>query len=291
VAAAGGSDRDRQERSLSSAPVLDCLVNGELSFFVSVNDRGLGLADGVWERVAVVGGRPWWWQDHIDRLSRGCERLGIDPPDQSVLLRELQTVSAGRSRSVVKILLSRGEGAFAYAPSGTGSVTRVVAAYPWPAGGEQRASLGVTARLCDFRLSVQPALGGINHLNRLELVLAAREIQSHGAEEGLLLDTDDHLISAINSNIFLVIGDQLLTPRMDRSGVRGVLRGRILREFKKRCELRRITLDMLPEADEAFLCDVVGGIVPLLAIGDLELPAGPVTRDLQEWLKSRQDSQ
>jgi branched-subunit amino acid aminotransferase/4-amino-4-deoxychorismate lyase len=48
---------------------------------------------------------------------------------------------------------------------------------------------------------------------------------------------------------------------------------------------------MLPEADEAFLCDVVGGIVPLRAVGDQELSVGPVTRDLQEWLKSRQDRQ
>jgi 4-amino-4-deoxychorismate lyase len=218
VAETGGSDRDQRERTLSAAPVLDCLVNGELSYFVSVNDRGLGFADGRWERIAVVGGRPWWWQDHIDRLGRGCERLGIDAPDQAVLLRELQTVSAGRSRSVVKILLSRGEGAFGYEGADGGPVTRVVAAYPWPAGGERRVRLGVTARVCGLRLAVQPALGGINHLSRLELVLAARETLSHGAEEGLLLDTNEHLISAINSNIFLVMGDQLLTPRMDRSG-------------------------------------------------------------------------
>jgi len=273
----------------NNAPVLDCLVDGELSSFVSINDRGLVFADGVWERIAVVNGRPWWWQDHIDRLQRSCERLGLQAPDQAVLLRELQTVSAGRSRCVVQFLLTRGPGAFGYMPEGSERQTRVMAACPWPEDAEQQARLGVRGRLCKLRLSVQPALGGINHLNRLEWVLAARETLTAGAEEGLLLDSNDHLISGIGANIFLVIGDHLLTPRMDRSGVRGILRGRILRDFKNRCELRRVTLDMLPEASEAFLCDVVRGIVPLRAVDDLELPIGPVTRDLQDWLAGCQE--
>jgi len=276
---------------MTPEPVLDCLVNGEISSFVSVDDRGLAFADGLWERIAVVNGRPWWWQDHIDRLTWGCERLGLSMPGQTVLLRELQTVSAGRARSVVKVMLTRGPGAATYAQSGAAAQSRVVAAYPWPEGGERRAQFGVRARLCETRLAVQPALGGINHLNRLELVLAARETAAAGAEEGVLLDTNGHLISALDSNLFLVSGDHLLTPRMDRSGVRGILRGRIIRDFKARCELRRITLDMLNEASEAFLCDVVRGIVPVCAIGDHEFDIGPMTRELQAWLKERQAQQ
>jgi 4-amino-4-deoxychorismate lyase len=273
------------------APVLDCLINGEISAFVGVDDRGLAFADGVWERVAVVNGRPWWWQDHVDRLTRGCERLGLNPPPQSVLLRELQTVTAGRARSLVKIMITRGAGAGAYSPRQESAQNRIVFAFPWPAESALPAQTGVNARICDLRLSVQPALGGINHLNRLELVLAARENMAFEGIEGLLLDTDEHLISAISSNLFLVLGEQLLTPRMDRSGVRGIIRGRIIREYKSRVELRRITLDMLPEASEAFVCDVVRGIVPLRAVDGQEFTIGPVIRELQAWLAERQGQQ
>ena len=260
----------------------DCLINGELSAFVHADDRGLAFGDGVWERLAVVNGEPWFWQDHIDRLARGCERLGLVAPPQSVLLREVQTVTAGRSRSLVKIVLTRGNGAHGYLPSDDPAMTRVVTAYPWPQAPAHRVA---RARICDTRLAVQPALGGINHLNRLELVLAAREMAAHAGYEGLLLDTNEHLISAVDSNIFLVVGDQLLTPRMDRSGVRGILRGRIARAFKARTELRRITLDMVPEADEVFLCDVVRGIVPVLTIDRWKFNPGPVTAELQAWLE------
>ncbi len=51
-----------------------------------------------------------------------------------------------------------------------------------------------------------------------------------------------------------------------------------------RCEQRRVTLDMLQEADEVFICNTVKGIVPVTAIDDLEFDIGPVTRELQDWL-------
>ena len=275
----------------AGSTLTDCLIDGELSSFVSADDRGLAFGDGVWERMAVVNGDPWWWQDHIDRLKRGCERLGLVAPPQSVLLREVQTVAAGRGRALVKILLTRGNGGACYLPLDNAEMTRVVAAYPWPEESVLRARRGVRARLCDTRLAVQPMLGGINHLNRLERVLAAREMARFPGYEGLLLDTDEHLISALDSNIFLVMGDQMLTPRMDRSGVRGILRGRIARAFKARTELRRITLDMLPEADEVILCDVIRGIVPVLSVGELNFSPGPVTAELQAWLEERRGRQ
>ena len=36
-------------------------------------------------------------------------------------------------------------------------------------------TLGIRARMCDLRLGIQPALGGMKHLNRLEQVMARGE--------------------------------------------------------------------------------------------------------------------
>ncbi|MCH7507397.1 MAG: aminotransferase class IV, partial [Proteobacteria bacterium] len=74
------------------------------------------------------------------------------------------------------------------------------------------------------------------------------------------------------------------TPRMDRCGVRGVMRAHILKAFKSRCQQRRITLDMLPEADEVFVCNSVRGIFPVTRIDHWEYSIGPVTREVQQWL-------
>ena len=132
---------------------------------------------------------------------------------------------------------------------------------------------------------MQPALGGIKHLNRLEQVLACAEVRDRGASEGIMLDREEHIICATAANIFLVSDQRLLTPRLDRCGVRGVLRGVILAGFAPRCEQRRIRVDMLEEADEVFICNSVRGIVPVTAIDQHRYSIGPVTRELQAWLQ------
>ncbi len=264
--------------------MLECLVNGEISSLVETSNRGLNYADGLFDTLVVRGGRPLRWQAHMDRLGVGCERLGLAMPPQAILLREVQTVSAGLPDAVVKIVLTRGGEARGYMPPEDNNCVRIVSAHIYPDGIAELAREGVRARICDIRLAIQPALGGIKHLNRLEQVLASAELRDAGVAEGILLDREDHVISAIAANIFLVMEDRLLTPRLDLCGVRGVVRSQILDEFGDRCEQRRIMVDMLREADEVFICNSVRGIVPLTAIDDQEYEIGPVTRELQTWL-------
>ena len=114
--------------------------------------------------------------------------------------------------------------------------------------------------------------------------MASAELRAAGGAEGILLDREEHVICAIAANIFLAMDDRLLTPRLDRCGVRGVVRAQLLAGFGARCEQRRITVDMLHEADEVFICNSVRGIVPLTAIDEQEYKIGPVTRELQAWL-------
>lgn len=263
--------------------MLDCLVNGVLSRFVPADDRGFTYGDGLFETLCVVRGVPRFWSEHMERLARGCERLGIAMPREPLLLAEVKTACAGQDRAVARIVVTRGAGGRGYAPGDAGPALRVVSSHPWPEGVEEQARRGLRVRLCETRLGLQPALGGIKHLNRLEQVLAARELEGSDDEEGILLDRDGHVVGGISCNLFLVAGQRLLTPRMDRCGVRGVVRGMILQDFKSRCELRRITVDMLPEANELFLCNSVRGILPVTRLDGKPFPSGAVTAELREW--------
>ncbi|NOR20166.1 MAG: aminodeoxychorismate lyase [Xanthomonadales bacterium] len=264
--------------------MLECLVDGEISTLVSTTNRGLNYADGLFETLVVHHNRPRRWQAHMDRLGAGCERLGLIMPPQAILLREVQTVSAGTSELVVKIVLTRGGEARGYMPSEDKACVRIVSAHPYPKGIEELLRNGVDARVCNLRLAIQPALGGIKHLNRLEQVLASAELRDNGAAEGILMDREDHVICAIATNIFLVKEGRLLTPRLDRCGVRGVVRGQILAAFGHRCEQRRILLDQFHEADEVFICNSVKGVVPITAIDEQRFEIGPVTREVQNQL-------
>ncbi len=281
----------------------DCLVNGEIASTVNAADRGLNYGDGLFETLRIRGGRVRFWQAHMDRLAEGCARLAIARPDQALLLREVQTVIAGRPDCVVKIVVTRGvpDGpqSRGYAPPKDCPVTRIVSAHPLPPGidtgiegvptpdGHSHSPASLRVRLCNLRLSTQPVLAGIKHLNRLEQIMARSEWEDSAVSEGILLDEDEHVVCGTASNIFLVSGEQMLTPRLDRCGVRGVLRGEIIRAFAARCEQRRITLDMLPEATEVFLCNSVRGIMPVSRIDSWQFPIGPVTTEVSQWLSQQ----
>jgi len=265
--------------------MLACMVNGEISEYLAANDRGLAYGDGLFETLVVQGGQPRFWQQHMDRLGLGCERLGLNMPPQEVLLREAQTVAAGQPRCVVKIILTRGSGGRGYRPDSGGTVRRVVSAHPMPGDLDEIHRNGVAARTCSIQLGFQPALAGVKHLNRLEQVMAGRELSATPGLEGILTDQAGYINSALSGNVFLVSDGRLLTPRMDRCGVHGVLRGLVLRDHKTRCELRRVHPNLLDEADEVFMTNVVRGVIPVVSIDDRQFEAGPVTRDMQDWFR------
>lgn len=264
--------------------MLDCMVDGEISSLVAASNRGLSYGDGVFETIAMIKGTPRFWQLHMDRLAIACEVLNIPLVPQQLLLREVQTVTSGRKLCVAKIILTRAESGRGYAAGKPAAPTRIVSAYAWPDQIQSQVQLGISTRLCSLRLAVQPRLAGVKHLNRLEQVLARSEIDQTGIDEGILLDPEDHVVSATSSNIFLVLGSRLLTPRLDRCGVRGVMRAAVLQAFRPLCEQRRILLDMLPDAQEIFLCNAIRGIIPVRKIDHWEYEIGPRTREVQQWL-------
>lgn len=268
----------------------DCLIDGEIVSQLPVSDRAFLYGHGVFETIACESASPIFWQQHFSRLREGCTRLGLEMPSETVLLRELQTVCAGKQFSVVRITLSAQGGTRGYSahPAGAASpVRRTVICHPWPMEVELLRLKGIELPIADYRLPHNRKLAAIKHCNRLDQVITASEPAVREAGEGIMLDQEDYVISSVSANIFLVSGDQLITPRMDRCGIHGVTRSVILQAFVHRCEKRRVTLDLLREADEVFLCNSVRGIWPVTRIGNWNFEIGQVTREVQDWLGSQ----
>ena len=79
--------------------------------------------------------------------------------------------------AVLKVIVTRGSAVRrGYAPQGTESARRLVSLWP-EAPCRTQVAEGVALHLATFRLADNPALAGIKHLNRLENVLAAAEVQ------------------------------------------------------------------------------------------------------------------
>ena len=51
------------------------LINGTPADTVHASDRGLHFGDGLFETMALTGGRVRFLDYHLQRLAAGCERL------------------------------------------------------------------------------------------------------------------------------------------------------------------------------------------------------------------------
>jgi 4-amino-4-deoxychorismate lyase len=239
------------------------LINGIMEEKISTADRGLAYGDGIFRTLATKAGKPLFWPRHFARLADDCRRLDIPPPLESPLLNEVEQVARERDQGAVKIIVTRGPGERGYALPSNPQATRVVMGMPLPVWPPEYFSAGIRARLCDLRLSEQPRLAGIKHLNRLENVLARAEWDDPAIAEGLLLDQHSNLIEGVTSNLFLVRNGILITPDLSRCGVAGVTRERILAWAHKAgwvSEIRDVKLDELWDAEEILVCNSLIGV-------------------------------
>ena len=248
------------------------LVNGAMVAHVAADDRGVSYGDGLFETVLFVDGRAPLWPRHMARLAAGCGRLRLPMADPELLAHEAAQACAGLVRAVARITLTRGSGPRGYAIPEPLWPTRIVAAAPAPETPADWYHRGIRVRECALRLSEQPLLAGIKHLNRLEQVLARAEWNDEAIGEGLLCDASGRVISATAANLFAVIDGRLATPAVDRCGVAGVARAEVL--ARNACDVRDLTMSELMQADEVFLTNSVRGIVPVVALGDRAWPVG-----------------
>ena len=274
------------------------LINGRSTTQIDALDRGLCYGDGLFETVAVIEGQPQLWQQHIERLSNGCRRLGMTMPAETLLRQDIQSLYRERSRDqrlpqrlVAKIIVTRGTGGRGYRITAAADCSRVISLFDWPdyppAHGE-----GISVRWCNTRLGLNPALAGIKHLNRLEQVMARNEWQDDRIAEGLMLDSQGHVIEGTMTNLFIVANNQLQTARLDHCGVAGIVRQLICADSIQHglsvCE-QGLTKDDVLAADEVFVCNSLIGIWPVTRIDDPQTPqdfaVGPVSRRISILLQ------
>jgi 4-amino-4-deoxychorismate lyase len=264
-------------------------VNGELAATVSVLERGLHYGDGLFETIACIDGRPRLFQRHLTRLVAGAERLGL-PLERAQVEGEVRAAASGTSRAILKVLLARGPAlARGYGSTGRETPTRITLQYHWPpehACGVQ----GVRVRVGALRLGENPALAGLKHLNRLEQVLARREWSDPGIADALMFSSSERLISGTMCNVFLVKDGGLLTPRLDRCGVAGVMRASVLALAGKLAvpvsETELMAVD-LASAQELFLTNALIGICAVREVDGRAIAVGPVTQFLRRELTAR----
>ena len=233
------------------------------------DDRGLAYGDGLFETIAVEGGRLSRFAWHRQRLANGLDRLKIPARDVlSVLDAELDNLVKGHGAAVAKIIVTRGSNERGYAPPATPNPVVQVGIGDRAPLRERDYTEGVEIGICQTPVSIAPHLAGMKHLNRLDQVMAAGELKSSWAE-GLMFDPEGYLVGGTKTNVFLIRRGTLLTPKLDRCGVEGVMRRLVMAAAPSqglRVREQRLRRSHLSEADSVFLTNTLVGLWPVASL-------------------------
>lgn len=270
-------------------------IDGAESSSINPADRGLAYGDGLFETMRGENGAVPLLDLHLRRLKLGCDVLALRGVDAhlAVAVERLKTemrelAETADSAYVIKLIITRGVGGKGYIPDTAVTsptiILRITALQPDLTKQEE----GTKLQLCRWRLSLSPLLAGIKHLNRLEHVMAAQELSGQDGAQGLLTDANGRVIESLHHNIFIVKRDELITPRINMSGVKGVMRALIIERLAPAIGLavseQELSIDDVIGSQEVFLCNSIHGIWPVIEFRSSVWRPGTITRRLQESL-------
>lgn len=269
----------------------------ESQVLISFRDRSFKYGDGVFDMTRTFGGRIFKLQEHIDRLYASLKYAGIDPGlspaemmqhSEEVVERNLPLLKPNEDMWVGQ-RVSRGvdavDGLF-WQHSGP---TVIIECTPLPL--KARANLyreGIEVVFPSNRRippeSLSPNVKSHNYLN---MIIGDNEVRQYNPNAwALLLDTRGFMAEGMGSNVFLVKGGRLYTPKVQYV-LAGVSRQTVV-ELAEKLNLTLVEGDLSPydafNADEAFLTSTSLCICPVVSfngktVADGKVP-GPITQQL-----------
>jgi branched-chain amino acid aminotransferase len=279
---------------------------------ISIFDRGFLYGDSVYEVIRTYLGAPFELAEHLGRLERSAERIGLALPwDAGRTAAEIArtlVAAAGddptepaaapwnRGERYLRVIMTRGEGELGLDPALAVNplailVVRPVQGPPLAAYRDGVKACVVGVQRNDPR-AVDPGAKTGNYLNN---VLAVREARAAGAYEAFMLDRDGYVTEGSTSNIFVVRGGVLSTPSLAAGILEGVTRGvvlRLARELSIAAREENLWPRDLEGADEIFITSTIREIVPVTRLGDAAVGAGrpgPVTTRLHGAFRALAD--
>lgn len=257
---------------------------------VHVEDRGYQLADGVYEVVAIHGGRFVDEQPHLDRLDRSLSELRIawpmTPAALKLVMRELVRRNAVREGSIY-VQVTRGvaprEHAFPKRRIAPAVVMTTKRAKP-VSGGALREGVAVVV-IPDIRWG----RCDIKSVALLANVLGKQRAVEAGAYEAWQATAAGEITEGASTNAWMVTREgRVVTHPPGPRILSGVTRLTVLRlaaESQIAVEERPFTVSELKTAREAFLTSTSSHVLPVTSVDGARIGdgrPGPVTMRLRE---------
>ena len=238
---------------------------------VPVTDEGFIRGDGVFEVVRVYDGRPFAFDEHLERMTRSAANLRLAGGiPRGELEREASALLDARGGSrfdgCLRVVLTR-------------AGRRVLITEPLPASPER-------PRLGFVTFAPTHVLDGIKSLSYAGNMLCSRLARERGFDEALLVTPHGRVLEAPTASLFWVAADgALCTPPLEDHILASITRDHLMRLLE--VQERSVTADELLRADEAFLASTTREVQSVAGIEDREFAqTGQVTREAAALFRS-----
>ncbi|RUT27748.1 4-amino-4-deoxychorismate lyase [Paenibacillus zeisoli] len=248
---------------------------------VSVMDHGFMYGLGLFETFRTYNGVPSLLLRHLDRLTAGCESLGICyQPNIDELMNHISELLAASNltEAYIRYTLTAGEGDLGLPVGDYESPQEIIYVKPLPETPALLYTEGRPLRLLHTRRNTPEGAVRLKSLHYMNNILAKRELTASsqpgaGPAEGLLLTADGYLSEGIVSNLFFVRDGVLYTPSVQTGILPGITRSCVIEaaaELGLTCEEGFYTWDELLQANEIFTTNSIQELVPVNALYDTD---------------------
>ena len=235
-----------------------------LSFF----NRGFSYGDALFETVKAVGDKLLFWEDHYFRLMASMRLLRMEIPmtftpeyfvDQCMQLIQVQEVNSSAWR--LRLTVFRDSGG-RYIPDHN-RVAFVIDCEPLP---QDRFLDEVTKYTVDLYKDHYVQAGMLPNLktnNKVLNVLGSIFAKENDLDNCILVNDNKEVVEALQSNLFLLFGQEIHTPPLTSGCLDGIIRKQIIRLSKDlNLTLKETAINPfdLQKADELWLSNSIQGI-------------------------------
>lgn len=238
---------------------------------LSVANRSFLYGDGVFETLKIVDSKILFFEDHYFRLMASMRIIRMQIPMSFTLeyleeeILKLAKINKVQDSGRVRFTVFRNEGGF-YLPTDN-SVSYIIQATEIESSKYQFSKKSFEVDLYKDFVVPKQLLSTLKTASKITHVTASIFAKENHLDSTLLINEDKNVIEAANGNLFMLMGNKLITPPISEGCLNGIMRKQLIKLAKQIESIEVIEATISPfdlqKADELFITNVIVGIQPI----------------------------
>ena len=243
----------------------------QLSNQITTSNRSFLYGDGIFETIKVVDGKLLFLEDHYFRLMASMRIVRMKIPinftmeffeSQILLLTEALSIS---DSARVRVTVFRNDGGF-YLPN-ENSVSYIIEGSELTSKEYKIVTSNYEVDLFKDSFISKQLLSTLKTTSKILNVTASIFAKENDLDTCILLNDDKNVVEAISGNLFMLMGNKLITTPISDGCLNGIMRKQVLKLINQfpdiQLEESSISPFDLQKADELFITNVIIGIQPI----------------------------